>query len=135
MIIVIQKLVKNGRIFKSIETIDIAYFEIDEVSFDYLFRNHFKTFLQCCKDRIKSHRYDLDGTFLLTLDEITSYKKVVSFGDIDINLKTDLSNKTNDEVFYLCGKPLAKIIFENGECKKYKLPKISKYKTKLTLLT
>lgn len=106
MIIRIQKLNKIGTLFakiKSVETIDIADIEIDEVSFDRLYLDYFKAV-------IMSYGYDLEGTYLLS--EVKPYKKIATVGDYYFAVKADTAN--NDDVIFMYSKPIGEIRFERG---------------------
>lgn len=105
MIIRIQKLNKIGTLFskiKSIETIDIADIEIDDVSFNRLYLEYFKAV-------IMSYGYDLNGTYLLS--EVKPYKKIATIGDYYVAVKSD---SINDDVVFMYSKPIGEIRFERG---------------------
>ena len=105
MIVRIQKLNKIGTLFskiKSVETIDIADIEIDDVSFDRLYLDYFKAL-------IMSYGNDLEGTYLLS--EVRPYKKIATIGDYYLAVKAD--NDSNN-VVYMYSKPVGEIRFERG---------------------
>lgn len=106
MIVRIQKLNKIGTLFskiKSIETIDIADIEIDDVSFDRLYLDYFKSI-------ILASGYDLNGTYLLS--EVKPFKKIATIGDYYLAVKSDSIN--NDDVVFMYSKPIGEIRFERG---------------------